>query len=182
MTRRVISVSGPPGAGKSTLLAALSRRLGAREVLYDDFEVVTSWPPDRVEAWLDNGAPIEGSLAPGLYEHLISLDGIVLLETPFGRACPQTGPLIDVAIWLECPLDVALARKLSSLAHLGREHVDFPGFLSGWLWAYQRFTRRALLMQCDRVKKGVDTAIPADASPEKIVSNAFSFLNQNLAP
>lgn len=182
MTRRVVAISGPPGAGKSTLLAALAEKMAATAVQYDDYEVITRWPPARVVAWLDAGAPFDQVIAPGLYARLLALDGLILLETPFGRACPQTGPLIDAAIWLECPADLALSRKLATLAQVNQGRADFAAMLSGWLEAYQGFTHRALNLQRDRVRPTADLILSSTDASEKMVSSVFSFLNQHLAP
>ncbi len=182
MTRHVVSVSGPPGAGKSTLAGELASRLDATFVQYDDFEIITSWPPEQVSDWLDRGSPFEEAIAPGLYDRLLELDGLVVLETPFGRACPQIGPMIDAAVWLDCPLDLALARKLSSLVDMGGADPHLGGFLSGWLTAYQGFTRRALLVQIERVRPTADLHVSAIDPPENVVSSVLSFINRHLAP
>ena len=182
MTRRVISISGPPGVGKSTLVNAIVEKTDATAVYYDDYEVITRWSPADVTAWLDAGAPFEEAIAPGLYERIQELDGLVVLETPFGPACPQIGPLIDGSVWLDCPLDVALARKLSALAVQGAGSHDFQGFLRGWLTAYQGFTRRALLVQLERVRPITDLQVDASGALGNYVSRVFSFINHHLTP
>ena len=182
MTRQVVSVSGPPGAGKSTLARRLAASLGADFVQYDDFEIITSWPPERVENWLDRGSPFDEAIAPGLYEHLLGLDGLVVFETPFGRACPQIGPMIDASVWLDCPLDLALARKLSTLVQSGGGDPHLAAILSGWLGAYEGFTRRALLVQGEKVRPLADLHLSATEAPENIVSSVLSFINRHLAP
>ncbi|WP_019955937.1 hypothetical protein [Yoonia vestfoldensis] len=176
MTRRIIAISGPPGAGKSTLADALGARLGGVVVRYDDHEVITSWPPERVIGWLDAGAPLEQAVAPGLHAALLAQTGLVLFETPFGRACPDTGGLIDFAIWLECPDDIALTRKLGALARMNHRNPAFAQWLTGWLDSYTVFTRRALAVQRLRVMPTADVAIMADADPATVVSRSLIHL------
>lgn len=173
MTRRIISVSGPPGAGKSTLVRGLAAAMGGVVVEYDDFEQITRWPPDKVIAWLDAGAPLEAAIAPGLYDALMAQSGLVLLATPFGRACPETGGLIAASVWLECPDDVALARKLSALAACNQENRGFAALMLGWLQAYEAFTRRALAVQRARVKPTADFELDVLDAPERVLSRCF---------
>ena len=176
MSRQIIAISGPPGAGKSTVLQPLATALNATAVQYDDFEVITSWPPEKVVAWLDSGAPFEDVIAPGLYDRLVSISGPIVLETPFGRCCPQTGPLVTTAVWLECPADLALSRKLSALTAAGAGDSGFATMLEGWLAAYRGFTRRALQLQRDRVRPTADFEVRADDAAENVVSSILSAL------
>jgi hypothetical protein len=177
MTRRVIALSGPPGAGKSTLAHGLAAHLGGVAVQYDTFEVITRWPPQQVIAWLDAGAPMEAAIAPGLREAILALDGVIVLETPIGRLCPATGELIDTAIWLECPDDLALARKLSALARNGSGDAGFADMIAGWLQAYEMFTRRALLMQRERVKPTADSEVSAAFTADVVLSRTLIALD-----
>lgn len=178
MTRRIIAVSGPPGAGKSTLTQTLAMRLGGAVVRYDDHEVITSWPAAKVINWLDAGAPLEAAVAPGLRGALLARTGLVLFETPFGRACPDTGGMIDTAIWLDCPDDVALARKILALSSMNRGNPGFAGWLTDWLMAYGQFTRRALAVQRTKVKPTADHVIDADVNAVSVVSRSLSVLGK----
>jgi len=178
MTAKIIAVSGPPGAGKSTLVHGLAREFGGVVVAYDDFEVITSWPPEKVVAWLDAGAPLDQAIAPKLRDLLLAQDGLVFFEAPFGRACPDTGALIDTAIWLECPNDVALARKIGALAGYNQGNQGFADFIGGWLQAYEAFTRRALLVQREKVMPKADFTISAQVSEKAVLSSAILYLNR----
>ncbi|MCX8226968.1 MAG: hypothetical protein OTI35_12890 [Sulfitobacter sp.] len=177
MTAQIISVSGPPGSGKSKLVAGLARKMGGTIVAYDDFEIMTSWSPEKVISWLDAGAPLEATIAPRLQEELLSQNGLVFFETPFGRACPDTGGLVTTAIWLECPDDLALARKISALASYYRGNQGFADMITGWLQAYEGFTRRALSMQREKVKPKSDVMLSANQSVDLVLSSAISHLN-----
>src|SRR5690606_23407837 len=128
-----IAVVGPPGSGKSTLAAALQRRLPEAAVLaYDDYETLTGEGPERIAAWLDGGADPEqidlaafvgaaARLSRG--ETVRAPDGttmragrFLVIDTPFGRRHAATAPFIDLEVWLDLPLDMALARKIRQFA------------------------------------------------------------------
>ena len=174
MARKIIAVSGPPGAGKSTLSRRLATHLRAAFVQYDDYETITAWAPDRVIAWLDSGAPMDEVSAPGLCGNLMTHDGTVIFETPFGRSCRETGKLIDFSIWLECPADIALARKLMTLTSRAHENKGFAPYLHGWLDAYLRFTHRALVLQRERVLPLADVEIAVEQPVEAVFQAAVS--------
>lgn len=175
----VIAISGPPGSGKSTLATALAERLGAALLSYDDYEEITGRSPRAIEAWLAGGAPLAEVAVPGLREDLLALragapvrhrpagragrgGGAVVHDTLVGRAHPATADLVDFMIWIETPLDVALARKLRRVVGAVRGRRDLEG-LQGWLETYlghyEGFVRRAYLLQRDRIAPGADLTL-----------------------
>jgi len=178
MTRRIVSVSGPPGAGKSTLVQGLAREMGGTVVAYDDFEVITSWPSEKVMAWLDDGAPFDKVIAPRLRDYLEAQSGLIFFETPFGKPCPDTGGMITTSIWLECPDDVALARKIGALAAHNQGNEAFSAMILGWLQAYEAFTRRALAVQREKVKPTADFEVFAEKSASAVLSSTILHLNR----
>lgn len=164
---KVVAISGPPGAGKSHLAAMVAQRLGATVVAYDRFETFTRNPPHVTLDWLARGAPYGELTAPGMEEALrrAARMGPVVLDSPLGRADPATGPLIDLSIWLTCPLDVALSRKISQLAGgvPAQQSSAFLGWLKAYLGYYDQIIRPACLFQEQRVEPVSDMALDACA-------------------
>ncbi len=179
----VVAVAGPPGSGKTTLCRALADRLGAPVLSYDAYEEITGWPPERVSAWLARGAPLDAIPVPGLADDLarlrngapvrdregggmLRLSGgaagrpVVVFDTLLGRAHAETGPLIDHLIWLDLPLDMALARKLRSFtAEAGRDPSAAAGLLKAldaYLGRYDALLHPTYALQRDRVRPGAD--------------------------
>ncbi len=155
----MICVSGIPGSGKSTLCDGLAAALGRPVVRFDDHEVLTGWDPSRVADWLDAGAPLAADLAPGFAAAIDAAGPLAILDHPFGRAWPGLGDRIAVSLWIDCPMDIALARKVAALARAGRRDPDFADWIGGWLAAYPAMTRRACHMLIERTRPTVDCSI-----------------------
>jgi uridine kinase len=185
----VIAVSGPAGAGKTALLHALAAALpDAAAVFMDAYETMTLNSPASMRAWLQAGSDIDAFDFSGLERDLERLRAgrpiedpasgrvsgpakYVLLETHFGRAHRATGRLIDLMIWIDTPLDVALARNVrtfiaafprGSAAQLA-ERVDW---MQGYLDAYLDVVRSMLLLQKARVAPGADLTSDGLGSPQ----------------
>ena len=186
-TPLVLAVSGPPGSGKSTLCRALSDHFGAPVLAYDAYEAITAWPPERVAAWLAEGAPFDAVPVPGYAEDLARLRRgepvpdrerggtlrlsrrgarpVIVLDTLLGRAHPGTAAQIDHLVWLDLPLDVALARKLRSFtAEARRDPSAAPGFLAAldaYLGRYDTLLHPVYALQRERVRPAADQVLGA---------------------
>ncbi|MBB5762683.1 uridine kinase [Methylorubrum rhodesianum] len=191
----VLAICGPPGSGKSTLSHALSERFGGAPVLaYDAYEEITGWPPERVAAWLASGAPLNAVPVPGLTEDLAQLRRgepvpdrerggtlrlsrrvarpVIVLDTLLGRAHPGTGAQIDHLVWLDLPLDVALARKLRSFTGEGqRDPSAASRLLAGldaYLGRYDTLLHPTYALQRERVRPAADQILSAGTLAEHL--------------
>lgn len=193
----VVAVTGPPGSGKTTLSRALAERLGGAPVLsYDAYETITGWPPERVAAWLADGAPFDAVPVPGLAEDLARLRRgepvpdrerggtlrlarrgarpVIVLDTLLGRAHPGTGRQIDHLVWLDLPLDRALARKLRSFTEEARRDPSAaPGFLAAldaYLGRYDTLLHPTYALQRNRVRPSADQILGAGTLAEHLAA------------
>jgi uridine kinase len=125
----VIAIAGTSGAGKSTLIEELVGRLGnANALSLDDYESSSVYPP--VREWLEGGADPNQFQTPQFVAAAMALQEgksiihpltgqvlrpapYLLLEEPFGRARAGMKDLIDFLVYVDIPLEVAHARKLS---------------------------------------------------------------------
>jgi uridine kinase len=165
----VIAVAGPVGAGKSTLVQALAARLGGCQVVaFDDYERLTERPVVDARRWLADGATADDIPVPGLLPALESLKRgdsaarFVLFETQFGRLHGPTGRLIDFLVWIDTPLDVALARKVRQFcasATPGPAGAAFVRWLEGYLENYCTLVADLLRVQRDRVRPAADLVL-----------------------
>ena len=181
---RVVAIAAPPGGGKTTLSRLVAGRLAEAPVLhFDDFEVVTSLPPAEVEAWLDRGAPPAEIEAPGFAARLSDLArsaaAHIIVDGPFARAYPPTASLIDLVIYIDTPLDLALARVMrlqaARAAHSGDTGTarHFAPWLEAYLNNYQRVMRRCYAMQRDVVLRGADIVLDGALAPERLLDQAL---------
>ena len=177
----VVAVCGIPGSGKTTLCTAIQRATGAALVTYDRYERITQTPPDELAAWLATGADFADIHAPGLTEaiEVASQRGPVILDSPLGRALPECEPLISHQIWLDCPSDLALSRKLRQFLDSGHGEERYA-WVSNYLSVYPTTVRPLFLLQQKRVQKLSDTVINSNRSLDTVSSEALLIMQPHL--
>ncbi|MCT2536888.1 AAA family ATPase [Aquibacillus koreensis] len=110
----VIAISGVSGGGKTTITKALSDRLSnSTNLFFDDYDF--EGPVDIID-WVDRGADYnEWNLDPLIHDlkQIISkCYTFILLDYPFADKHVKTSKWINATIFIDTPLDVAMARRL----------------------------------------------------------------------
>lgn len=189
----VVAVSGTSGGGKTTLVnrgAALLK--DAVRLHFDDYLLLGN-DPSEIRAWLEAGADPDELKTPRLADALRRLrsgeparrhDGrgtigpakFILLEEPFGRARGDVAPHIDLAVHLELPADIALARRIVRAIEEREppdpvqmlEHIrhDLTAYLLAGRESYEA-ANRAALRAADLVLDGLR---PADELAAELVA------------
>ena len=117
MTRPyVIAVNAVSGGGKTTLARLLASSLPATLFSFDDFDNTNVHPEDLYE-WSIRGANLLEFDSPGMREAvLLALKDerirYIVLDYPFGRDHPQFREIIDLSVFIDTPLDIAMARRI----------------------------------------------------------------------
>ena len=165
-----IGVSGPAGGGKATLVKALVASFeSAVAVYFDDYPV--DLPPVPLD-WLEDGADFNEWGCQGLVDELTTLrsqGAAVVVEAPLGQAHRATGDLIDFLVFIDTPLEVALARwvrrRLSEGMPSGElaAHLDLYETVLRPVYLEQR---RQVVPDADLVVDGLDD--PAEWVPEDV--------------
>jgi uridine kinase len=182
VTFPIIALSGPPGVGKSTVIEKLVGAMGLNAVYFDAHETMTDRPVAEIEDWLARGMPLDEVVPPALVTHLIaaSRERTVLFETPLGRAVPEHSRLISRSIWLDCPADIALARKIGATLADGEwaSLTDLTGWLTGYLAAYPRIIAPSLAEQTLRVRPLADDLVDATCTPLAVADRVRTLIEQ----
>lgn len=115
-----MALCGPPGAGKSALASALATTLPRSvRVDGDDYQQFTQLDPAVVTSWLQQDGNYDRLPMPGLIEAIYAAAAPpvdwVLFESHCGRAHSDSAAVIDFLVWIDTPLDIAMARKFQQL-------------------------------------------------------------------
>jgi uridine kinase len=173
----LIAVSAPVGGGKTSLVRSLAARIGdASAVHFDSYETLTDQPIESIRRWMRDGADIDQFVIHRLPEHLERLKRgepvrdpltgsetaaakYIFFETPFGRLHHATGRWIDLAIWIDTPLDIALARNIREFTTRPEMQRNFNNWLHGYLDSYLEVVREILLLQRQSVGAAADITL-----------------------
>jgi uridine kinase len=112
----VVSINSVSGGGKTTVSALVRKDLRATLFSFDDFDDTNVHPADLYE-WVLAGADLLEFDFPGMADAVQRAleDGsteCVVLDYPFGRDHPRFRPIIDLSVFIDTPLDVAMARRV----------------------------------------------------------------------
>lgn len=110
----VIAIASVSGGGKTTITSELKGKLRNCETLFfDDYDF--DGPDDFVE-WIDNGSnPDKWNLSPlirDIKELLNAPLDYIILDFPFAYLHSKTSKLIDFSVFIDTPLDIAMARRI----------------------------------------------------------------------
>lgn len=190
----LVAVAAPIGGGKSALVRGLAKALdGASTIHFDDYEVATQKSPAELARWIADGADFNSLRAPGFADALRALKRgesaadpaggepvrpgeFVVLEMPLGRAYAATAELIDILVWVDTPLDVALARNIRTMAAAAAtpgDAQDFLRWLDAYLGHYPDQLHTILQLQKIRVAAAADIVLDGLQAPENLVAEAL---------
>ena len=186
MNTFVVAFAGHSGAGKSTLIEKLSSLTGNTNILRIDDYDSSSYP--RSIKWIEDGADPNEFQTPQFFSDILALKNgnfilhpetskeieparFLFIEEPFGRGREAISVLFDFAIYIDTPLEIALARRLlrmNSLVLQGNSDVTIEEHLLWYLRAGRNFyiaVERCARKKCDLI---VDGTLSTDEIAEVI--------------
>lgn len=133
----VIAIAAVSGGGKTTVVQQLQHKLPhAKALFFDHYDF--EGPPDPCE-WVEQGADYDKwNLTPLLHDvkslvadHSQPLH-YLLLDYPFAYLHSDMSKLIDFTIFIDTPLDVAMARRILrdyTDSHIEHVRADLENYL-----------------------------------------------------
>ena len=137
----IIGISAVTGGGKTAVALRLTEVLEDAVTLHFDDYDDTNVHPDDLQRWFADGADYDAYETPLFTGHLQALKAgcsirypiggaivgpakYVVADAPLGRAHSDSGRFIDLMVFIDTPLDVALARRV--LREIDREGNRTP--------------------------------------------------------
>ena len=165
----IISIAAVSGGGKTTITKKLSLVLeDTKELFFDDYDFENA--PQDIVQWVDQGADYNlWNLDPLIsdIERLKSSREVptyILLDYPFSYMNDKMKKYIDLSIYIDTSLDVAMARRIL------RDHADSTiNDVRNEVKFYLQYGRVAYLEMENSIKPISDIVIDVTLPPDKIV-------------
>lgn len=163
---RVITIAGVSGAGKTAVTKELQKKLpNAKAIFFDEYDLEG---PEDMMGWLHRGSNYEEwDLTPLVkdIEKLLNepLDFIVM-DFPFSYIHKQVKDYIDISVFIDTPLDIAMARRI-----IRDYQEDTAEDIIDSLKQYNAQGRKAYLEMLRTVKPSGDLMIDGSLPAAEIV-------------
>ncbi len=110
----VIAIAAVSGGGKTAITANLNRKLkNSKTLFFDDYDFDG---PDDIIEWIDHGGnPDEWDLFPfitDIKKLLMEPLDYIISDFPFAYLHNKSSKFIDFAVFIDTPLDIAMARRI----------------------------------------------------------------------
>ena len=167
-----IGISSPSGGGKTAVTLKVSQIMeNAVTILWDDYDFDTTHPQSLTE-WLKAGANNNDWKTPLLRDDLRKLKAgesilspvtgktirpkkYVIFDSPLGYTHTETAAFIDYMIFIDTPLDVAMARRMLRNLDMNPSDSAISDLKMG-ATAYLEYGRQAFLEMDKQVKPTCD--------------------------
>ncbi|MCH8989817.1 MAG: hypothetical protein IIA92_13560 [Chloroflexi bacterium] len=193
----VIGISSVSGGGKTAVAEKLTELLQDAVMLcFDDYDETTVHPED-LHTWLTSGADYNVWKTPSLTSDLHSLttgnhitspvDGstipaaqYIVFDAPLGRAHSDTGKFIDFMVFIDTPLDIAMARRLlrDITTHTVKGAENSIKSLNAHLSSYLNGGRLLFLELENQIKSNCDIVLDGRLTVDELAATICMRLRQ----
>ena len=113
----VIAINAISGGGKTTITKELQKQLpNSRALYFDDRDYDSNSGVDDICKWIEDGADVNvfnlDLLAEDIEMLIKETPDFIVMDYPFGYRHNLIAKYIDYSIFIDTPLDVALARRI----------------------------------------------------------------------
>jgi len=176
MGTKVIAISGTSGGGKSTTVGALARRVPNSIALsIEDGDYEKNSGIEDLAKWEEDGWDVSlwnlQSLADDLTVLMQKGYDYIFFDYPFGYMQKQIAGFISLSVYIDTPLDVALARRTLRDGN-GKSASDLLGEMDWYLRNRHLFTLSNDHQRTD-AELIVDGTLPTDEICKVILNRAM---------
>ncbi|MED1411205.1 MULTISPECIES: AAA family ATPase [Bacillus] len=174
---KIITIAAVSGGGKTTITERLARELKNSKALYFDSYKFNNCPADICK-WIDDGADYDEWVLTPLITDIQQLRqnsniDYIIVDYPFAYLNSSMRDLIDVTIYVDTPLDIAMARRII------RDFKDEPIIeLHKDLNHYITHARKAYVEASNTVKPNSDIVLDGSLSVSEIIDRIVEELNR----
>lgn len=172
---KVIAIAAVTAGGKTTTVNELKRQLSNVQALHFD-DYVFEGEVDNFYQWVLDGADYNVWNLEPLEKDILNVKNngacdYLILDYPFAYCNEQIRKYIDVAIFIDTPLDIALARRiLRDMSNASGE--DIRNDLLGYL----KYARIAFVQMQKDILPSSNYVIDGTMSTESIVENIIKII------
>lgn len=176
---KIIAIAAVTAGGKTTVVNAIRNKLPRTSALYFDEYSFDREVTDYYQ-WVLDGAdynvwdlePLEKDIIlkknSGLYDYL-------LLDYPFAYCNDRIKKYIDVAVFIDTPLDIAMARRmLRDFKHAAAEEIRNE------LENYLKYARIAYMQMLKDIRPSSDYVVDGTKELEKIVDEIINVITETI--
>ena len=175
----VLSISAVSGGGKTTIIEKLKEILpNSISLHFDEYDFDC---PKEIIDWVQRGADYSEYILTPLIDdikEILSSEKTtewILLDYPFSYVKDDIGKYIDVSIFLDTPLDVAMSRRLL------RDHENsLSKDILDDIRCYMNYARVCYLEMLKTVKPTCDLIIDGNQVQDKIVHEILDYLDKHM--
>lgn len=174
----IIAVSGVTAGGKTTIINELKKKIkSAKSLHFDDYDF--EGKVEDFHQWVMNGADYNVWNLEPLKEDILKFKKdnetqYILLDYPFAYKNDLIKPFIDCSIFIDTPLDIAMARRVlrdmnNATGDEIREDMSF----------YLKYARIAYEEMLNTIRPNSDYVIDGSMQLDEIVKQIMNIIKMN---